>query len=64
MFVSEPKVKLLCVVGCCYHLLTQHSGEYAFRMEGWGAVIICLVLRTVVSMPPVRRGGVLLTIIC
>ena len=29
LFTSEPDVKLLCLVGCCYHLLTQQFGTYS-----------------------------------
>ena len=27
IFVSEPSVKLICIVGCCYHLVSQRFGE-------------------------------------
>ena len=28
IFVNEPSVKLICIVGCCYHLVSQEYGEY------------------------------------
>lgn len=28
IFASEPSVKLTCIVGCCYHLVSQQFGEY------------------------------------
>ena len=27
IFVNEPSVKLICVVGCCYHLVSQQFGK-------------------------------------
>ena len=27
IFVSQPSVKLICIVGCCYHLVSQEFGE-------------------------------------
>jgi len=27
IFVSEPSVKLMCIVGCCYHLVSQEFGS-------------------------------------
>ena len=27
IFSMEPRVKLLCIVGCCYHTITQEFGE-------------------------------------
>lgn len=27
IFVSQPSVKLICIVGCCYHLVSQEFGK-------------------------------------
>ena len=27
LFVKEPKITGMCVVGCCYHLITEHGGD-------------------------------------
>lgn len=27
IFVNEPSVKLICIVGCCYHLVSQECGS-------------------------------------
>ena len=27
IFVNEPSVKLICIVGCCYHLVSQEVGK-------------------------------------
>ena len=29
IFVSQPSVKLICIVGCCYHLVSQEFGKYS-----------------------------------
>ena len=42
IFVNEPSVKLICVVGCCYHLVSQQFGKNS-PLQFAVKLTICLV---------------------
>lgn len=42
IFVNEPSVKLICVVGCCYHLVSQQFGKNS-PLQFTVKLTICLV---------------------
>ena len=42
IFVNEPLVKLICVVGCCYHLVSQQFGKNS-PLQFTVKLTICLV---------------------
>ena len=46
IFVNEPSVKLICVVGCCYHLVSQQFGKNS-PVQFTVKLTICLV--TIIS---------------
>ena len=46
IFVNEPLVKLICVVGCCYHLVSQQFGKNS-PLQFTVKLTICLV--TIIS---------------
>ena len=46
IFVNEPSVKLICVVGCCYHLVSQQFGKNS-PVQFTVKFTICLV--TIIS---------------
>ena len=46
IFVNEPSVKLICVVGCCYHLVSQQFGKNS-SVQFTVKLTICLV--TIIS---------------
>ncbi|XP_068711394.1 probable methyltransferase-like protein 25 [Montipora foliosa] len=67
IFVNEPSVKLICIVGCCYHLVSQQFGlesnhacsEVGFPMSEFLKPYKCHVSRnaTMVAQQAAERIG-------